>query len=193
MSLLAVLSGGSATPTLAANVETLLMPGKVTQAHEKQEESCANCHDRSNVRTQTSLCVDCHKDIAADLKQQHGYHGRMTNAGVGECRACHTEHRGRKADIVQLSRVQFDHHLTDFALEGAHAALGCESCHKKGEPWRKAPVTCIGCHKADDVHRGQFTQSCGECHSSLTWTGGKFELDFTAWTRSLAATRNHLQ
>jgi nitrate/TMAO reductase-like tetraheme cytochrome c subunit len=106
----------------AATVETLLMPGKVTRAHEKQEEDCANCHDRSNVKTQTSLCLDCHKDIAADVRQHQGYHGRMSNAGVGECRACHTEHKGRQADIVQLSRAQFDHRLTDFALEGAHAA-----------------------------------------------------------------------
>ena len=101
------------------------------------------------------------------------------NAGVGECQACHTEHRGRKADIVQLSRAQFDHHFTEFALDGAHAALACESCHKKAEAWRKAPPGCVGCHKNDDVHKGQFTQSCGECHSTLTWTGGKFDHDKT--------------
>ncbi|GAC1507057.1 MAG: hypothetical protein NVS1B6_14780 [Steroidobacteraceae bacterium] len=179
MSLLAALFGATAGPARAANVETLLMPGKVTQAHVKQEESCANCHDRSNVRTQTSLCLDCHKDTAEDVRQKRRYHGRMTNAGVGECRACHTEHRGRQADIVGLSRAQFDHRITDFALEGAHAGLACESCHKKGEAWRKAPAACVGCHKNDDVHHAQFTQSCGECHSPLTWTGGKFDHDKT--------------
>jgi hypothetical protein len=169
----------SVSSAFATNVETLLMPGKVSRAHEKQEESCANCHDRSNVKTQTSLCVDCHKPIAADLKQHQGYHGRMTNAGASECRACHTEHKGRQSDIVQLSRAQFDHRLTDFALEGAHAVLTCEGCHKKGEAWRKAPSSCVGCHKNDDVHRGQFTQSCGECHGSSSWTGGKFDHDKT--------------
>jgi len=86
----------------AGTVETLLMPGKVTRLHEKQEQDCANCHDRSNVRTQTSLCLDCHKDIAADVRDHKDYHGRMQNAGTGECRACHTEHKGRAADIVQL-------------------------------------------------------------------------------------------
>ena len=173
------LSWMAAPTTWAANVETLLMPGKVTRAHEKQEESCANCHDRSNVKTQTSLCIDFHKEIAKDLQQHQGYHGRMTNAGLGECRACHTEHRGRTADIVLLSRTQFDHHLTDFALDGAHTTLACESCHKKNESWRKAPPTCIGCHKPDDVHKGQFTQSCGECHNSLGWTDAKFDHDKT--------------
>ena len=179
MSLVAALFGATARTSWAANPETLLMPGKVTQAHIKQEETCSNCHDRSNVHTQTSLCIDCHKDIAEDLQVHQRYHGRMTNAGVGECKACHTEHKGRGADIVQLSRAQFDHRLTDFALEGAHAALDCESCHKKDQAWRKAPVACVGCHKKDDVHHEQFTQSCGECHSSLTWTGGKFDHDKT--------------
>src|ERR1700743_937052 len=67
----------------AASVETLLMPGKVTRAHEKQEESCANCHDRSNARTQTSLCLDCHKEIAEDVRGKRGYHGLMANSGTG--------------------------------------------------------------------------------------------------------------
>jgi hypothetical protein len=167
--------------SFAASVESLLMPGKVARAHVKQEETCANCHDRSNVRTQSSLCVDCHKDIAEDLRQHTGYHGRMPNAGVGECRACHTEHKGREADIVHLGRTQFDHALTDFPLEGAHIGLTCESCHRRGDAWRKAPLGCVGCHKADDVHRGQLTQSCAECHSSLSWSGGRFDHEKTTY------------
>ena len=168
----------------AASVETLLMPGKVSQAHVKQEEHCANCHDRSNTRTQSALCMDCHKDVAEDVRDHKGYHGRMTNAGVGECRACHSEHKGRAADIVQLSRAQFDHHFTDFPLDGAHAPLDCDACHKKGDKWRKAVAACGGCHKADDVHGAQFTQSCGECHDSASWSGGKFDHDKTQFRLS---------
>src|SRR5579871_3970797 len=97
MSLVSLVGASSAH---AATVETLLMPGKVAHAHIKQEETCSNCHDRSNTRTQSSLCLDCHKEIAADLREHRGYHGRMPNAGVGECSACHTEHKGRDADIV---------------------------------------------------------------------------------------------
>ncbi len=169
----------AASGAFAASVETLLMPGKVARAHEKLEQTCSNCHDRSNVHTQTSLCLDCHKEIASDIRLHHGYHGRMKNAGLGECSACHTEHKGRNADIVQLDRAQFDHRLTDFALDGAHTALACEACHKKGSDWRKVPATCADCHKADDVHRGQFTQGCGECHTSVSWAGGKFDHDKT--------------
>jgi hypothetical protein len=160
---------------IGASVETLLMPGKVTRAHVKQEEKCANCHDRSNARTQSALCLDCHKNIAEDVRSRRGYHGRMPNAGAGECRACHTEHKGRDADIVQLNRAQFDHGLTEFALEGAHRTLGCESCHKRSESWDKAPRTCADCHRADDVHHQQFSQSCGECHGSASWSGGRYD------------------
>ena len=159
----------------AASVETLLMPGNVTVAHAKLEASCSNCHDRSNAHTQTSLCLDCHKAIAADIGAHRGYHGRMANAGGGECRACHTEHKGRGADIVQLDLAHFDHRLTDFALQGAHAELPCESCHKPPAAWRAVTATCVGCHQADDVHRGQFTQSCGECHSVNAWSGATFD------------------
>jgi len=169
------LSAMAGTDALAASVETLVMPGKVTRAHVKQEEDCSNCHDRSNARTQTSLCLDCHKDIAADIKAHRRFHGRMDNAGAGECRACHTEHKGRDADIMHLSAAQFDHRITDFALEGAHADLACASCHKPAVAYRKTPPGCIDCHKGDDVHRGQFNQACSECHGSTSWTGGKFD------------------
>ena len=176
MTVMAIVAGSGAR---AASVEKLLMPGPVARAHEKQESDCANCHDRSNKRTQSELCMDCHKDVAADVRTHHGYHGRMPNPGAGECRACHTDHKGRSADIVQLSRAQFDHRQTEFELEGAHRSLDCASCHKPGQAWRKAPENCIGCHKSDDVHRSQFTQSCGECHASVAWAGGRFDHDKT--------------
>jgi hypothetical protein len=164
----------------AASVETLLMPGKVSEAHAKYEDTCTSCHDRSLKRTQTALCLDCHKEIAADIAGARGYHGRMTNAGHGECKACHSEHKGRAADLVKLDPGQFVHKQTDFALEGVHATLTCDACHKQGVAWRKVVTTCAGCHKADDIHKGQFTQgplakSCGECHSTMSWSGGKYD------------------
>jgi hypothetical protein len=84
----------------------------------------------------------------------------MANAGAGECRACHSEHRGRDSDIVQLDPARFDHRQSDFALEGAHRTLVCTSCHKAGEAWGKAPAACGSCHKTDDIHQGQMGQNC---------------------------------
>ena len=115
---------GTAGPARAVNPETLLMPGKLSSAHEKYEEQCSNCHDRSDRNRQTQLCLDCHKDIAADVRDRHGFHGRMPNAGAGKCIGCHTEHLGRDGDIVRL----FTRHGHDWterypAIAGA-AAIG---------------------------------------------------------------------
>lgn len=155
LSTLAAIGGATAR---AAGVETLLMPGKVTQAHAKYETECSQCHDRSDRSAQSRLCADCHEEIAVDISGRRGYHGRMANAGGGQCRACHSEHGGRDSDIVQLDTAQFDHALTDFALEGAHRTLACAACHKSGEAWSKVSATCGACHKDDDRHQGQLGQ-----------------------------------
>ena len=169
---ISLLTGTAARP---GTVETLLMPGKVTQAHAKLESDCSNCHDRSSRKAQSQLCLDCHKEIAADLRDRRGFHGRMSNAGVGECRACHAEHRGRDSDIVQLDPAQFDHRQSDFALEGAHRTLACASCHEARAAWSKASAVCGSCHKAADVHQGQMGQNCADCHTAATWAGARFD------------------
>jgi hypothetical protein len=158
----------------AANVESLLMPGKVATAHAKYENECTNCHDRTNRSQQTALCVACHKDIGADQKAGKGFHGRMSNAVTGKCVGCHTEHLGRDGDIVRLSTTSFDHDRTDFALKGAHRTLTCASCHKSGEAHRKAEPTCIACHKKDDYHAGELGTACADCHNSDSWATSRF-------------------
>ena len=158
-----------------ASVERLLMPDKVSKAHAKLEGTCSNCHDRGDRSRQSALCLDCHKEIAADLRDHKGYHGRMANAGVGKCTGCHTEHRGREADIVRLNTAAFDHERTDFPLAGAHRTLACSSCHKAGEAYRKATPTCISCHKSDDYHEGQLGNACADCHNLDSWAGARFD------------------
>jgi hypothetical protein len=114
----------------ALNPETLLMPGKLSSPHAKYEEDCTNCHNRSDRSKQRQLCLDCHKPIAADISRKQGFHGKAPGMAAAQCSACHSEHLGREADIVRFSRASFDHQLTDFHLEGAHASVPCESCHE---------------------------------------------------------------
>ena len=168
-------------PARAASIETLLMPGKVTQAHAKYESECSLCHDRANRERQAALCADCHKEVAADLAARTGFHGKMANAASSQCKSCHGDHQGRDADIVKLDKPGFDHRNTDFQLEGAHRGLACESCHATGKPFRKAPSGCADCHKDDDVHAGQMGAKCTTCHTTLTWTGGKYDHDKAAF------------
>jgi hypothetical protein len=168
-----------ASPSHAAGIEKLLMPGKVSRAHEKQEESCTLCHDRADKSRQAALCLDCHKDVATDVKSLRGMHGHLPNIAGTQCKACHTEHLGRDGDIVKFDRAGFDHHGTDFALEGAHRSLACEACHQPRAKFRQASGACADCHARTDVHGGQLGKDCGACHGNLSWAGGRFDHDKT--------------
>src|ERR1700757_4274402 len=108
-----------------ATLEKLIMPGPLSQVHAKLESGCSNCHDRADRNRQTALCLDCHKEIAADIRSRSRYHGRMPEAASGQCRGCHTEHLGRSADLNKLNQAGFAHDLTSFPLIGAHVALAC--------------------------------------------------------------------
>jgi hypothetical protein len=165
----------SVKPAHAVNPETLLMPGKLTRAHEKLEEDCSNCHDKADRSRQTPLCLDCHDKVADDIRQFRGFHGRMTGIATSQCRACHSEHLGRDADIVRLSREQFDHKATDFALEGAHATLACDACHRQGKTFRDAPNTCHACHAKAEPHEGKLGKDCASCHDVSSWRSVRFD------------------
>lgn len=167
-----LIMGGHAA---ASSLETLLMPGKVTNAHAKIESECTDCHDRSNRISQNALCMSCHKDIAANLNNHSGYHGHLANLSTLQCHACHTEHQGRNADIVKLIPDQFDHSQTDFSLQGAHTTLPCSSCHAAGKKFSEAPATCVSCHRQDEPHQGQLGNDCGACHNNITWLNAKFD------------------
>lgn len=176
LSALLVIGGVLAAAAVhAAPLETLLMPGKVIAGHAEFEQDCGKCHDRADRERQSSLCMDCHDAIAADVTSRRGLHGRQAAGERVQCRACHTEHRGRDADIVKLIRPAFDHAQTDFALTGAHVAAPCLACHKTGQRWREAPGRCIDCHRAEEPHGGQLGADCGACHGTSSWAGGRFD------------------
>ncbi|HSD75006.1 MAG TPA: hypothetical protein VLB75_09575 [Steroidobacteraceae bacterium] len=152
----------------AVNPETVLMPGKLTSAHEKYEEDCTHCHDRTDRARQRELCLACHKEIAADITGHSGFHGRLSGIEGSQCSGCHSEHLGRAADIVKLSEP-FDHAMTDFELAGAHASLTCESCHRPKDSYGKAPSDCYSCHSKGEPHQGKLGKECGSCHNAVAW------------------------
>ena len=158
----------------AQSVESVLMPGKVIAGHAKLEGECSKCHVRFDRAAQDRLCMDCHKDVAKDVRQKEGHHGRIKSQ---PCRSCHTDHKGRDANIAPVAEGKFDHSLTDFALQGGHAnpKLACQSCHKAGAKYREAPSLCVSCHKKDDVHKGTLGSACADCHSENDWKKPKFD------------------
>jgi hypothetical protein len=157
------------------SLKTLLMPGKLVQGHAKLESDCNKCHVSFEKKAQDKLCVDCHKEVAADIAKNIGFHGRITPGATPPCKQCHTDHKGRDADIVGLDRDTFNHARTDFKLEGRHAAVSCDSCHQNGKKFREAPPTCFGCHEKDDRHRGALGKECDSCHSVNGWAKTQFD------------------
>jgi len=161
----------------AVDLETLVMPGKVIEGHADVESDCENCHVAFSREKQRPLCEACHKDIALDVRDRVGYHGRDRNAYIQECATCHTEHVGRDADIVRLDPQLFDHQLTDFVLAGAHREASCEDCHDAGAKHREAPPLCFDCHADDDEHQGAFDRECESCHVVTEWSEVEFDHD----------------
>lgn len=162
----------------ADNIESVLMPGKVIEGHAKYENECTKCHTRFNKAAQTAQCLDCHKDVASDVRQKQGYHGRLSEK---ECRSCHTEHKGRNARIAPLDEKTFNHNKTDFALKGGHAdtKTACRDCHRPGVKYRDTPSKCNACHKKDDKHKGSLGTACETCHNEKDWKDTHFNHEKT--------------
>src|SRR5258708_32809193 len=89
-------------------------PNAVT--HPKIERIFSNIQNPFSRKAQTRLCLACHKETAADRQSSKGFHGRQTDAAKQECTHCHTDHKGRDADIVLLDRETFNHASTNFEL-----------------------------------------------------------------------------
>ena len=155
----------------------LVMPGPVAAAHAKFEAQCKSCHVSFKRQSQQTLCLDCHKKVAADLKAHTGFHGKSpkVQAAGTACASCHKEHRGRDADILGLDRATFDHGLTEFPLRGRHRKVSCDDCHAPGTPFHDAKTQCVACHAKDDKHMGRLGRQCADCHAATGWKDTHFD------------------
>lgn len=177
LSLLAVFSGMAR----GQSIEKALMPGELIRGHAKYEHECGNCHRKFDRGAQSRLCADCHKEVGRDLAAGTGYHGRTKDK---PCSHCHTEHKGRQADIAAFDKQAFAHDRTDFRLSGAHLKIGakCESCHRAEAKFRDAPGRCNDCHGEDDRkkgHQGRLGSKCESCHGDTSWKETRFDHERT--------------
>ncbi len=160
----------------AQGIESVLAPGKVITAHVKLENDCKQCHIKFDRKAQSGLCAGCHKDVAADMTAKTGFHGVQKPQ---PCNVCHTDHKGRKAQIIELDTNKFNHAQTDFVLKGKHVRQECSKCHASDKKYREAPLTCVGCHRKDDTHKASLGTKCADCHHEDTWKEIKFDHDST--------------
>ena len=155
-----------------------ISPGDLSRAHASLEgvSNCTKCHEVGNKVTRKK-CLDCHKEIKANIDAKKGYHASAEVAGK-ECSSCHNEHHGRNFQIIRLDKQKFNHALTGFPLKGEHAKLACNECHRakfiKDPTLKKRASTylglspeCLSCHA--DYHQGQLSSKCTDCHGFDTF------------------------
>lgn len=115
--------------------------------------ACGACHESNRFADAPADCALCHADDDA--------HAGALGANCGSC------HNANGWTVTV-----FDHDMqTRFALDGAHASVGCDDCHR-GDSGSTAdvPATCGGCHAAADPHDGSFGLRCGDCHNTATFS-----------------------
>lgn len=117
------------------------------------EMACAACHAAGDYTRASVDCASCHSDAQPDFMAQHtALFGR-------DCLDCH--------DGVD-SMADFEH-ATVFVLDGAHATVGCEGCHR-ADQMQITSRECAGCHEEPAVHGGLFGLDCARCHTTSAWT-----------------------
>lgn len=184
-SLLAVLAVGLVPSTgTAFTLKTLVMPGKVIQAHAQIEEHCERCHETTATKKQSHLCFACHEAVRDDVAGARGFHGHTPEGEKTACYECHKEHAGRDAKIAPLEAKTFSHARTDFPLTGAHGKAACGACHAPGTAYREAPTQCSSCHAKDDRHAGALGANCSGCHAQTAWRDVTFDHETTHFALS---------
>jgi Class III cytochrome C family len=125
---------------------------------------CGDCHaDAKHYRGIAHDCVSCHRDDDT----HKGRNGER-------CADCHA------SDDWKRSLFQHDRQ-TLFPLRGAHQKLNCDGCHKVEIRKEKLPMTCVGCHRDDDPHRGDLGTDCASCHGDAAWKPSRFDHDKVAF------------
>lgn len=127
----------------------------ITGAH--LENECGLCHINQRYKDMPTDCYSCHR-----VDDNHnGDNGK-------DCGNCH---KTRSWDDSG-----FDHaRESEFALEGKHKEISCDSCHagnKYDDPLKKE---CIACHRSDDEHQGLNGEECNNCHKPTDWAKGFFD------------------
>ena len=101
------------TPPLDAQVS----PGLLSRAHHNLDgpTGCVKCHAVSP-GSPTFLCLDCHQEIAARLKQKRGLHPAFMAEPKASCVRCHSEHNGINFSLLHWdsSPAKFNHAATGF-------------------------------------------------------------------------------
>ena len=167
-------------------------PGPLSMSHADLDnpDKCNDCHTGGR-NLSNDKCLGCHDhaDMKAAIDAGRGFHSSALVKGK-QCESCHLEHKGRNYDLMGWRSIpggkdQFDHKQTTFPLEGKHAAIKCDDCHKKNDKqglriYLGNDKLCGSCHKKDQPHgnlNGEMMK-CERCHGQSVWKPARSDLEF---------------
>ena len=75
-----------------------LSPGDLSQAHSHLEglSNCTKCHEIGK-KVVATKCLSCHSILKERIDNKKGLHA---NVGYEDCFDCHSEHHGRKYQLI---------------------------------------------------------------------------------------------
>lgn len=179
---------------LSPALQGQISPGPLARAHQGLSggANCIKCHE-VNTKAPTFRCVECHKEIAAEIQNNRGLHATFPHAEPTgtSCVKCHSDHNGADFQMIHWNPTPqgFDHSKTGFMLEGKHAGVSCRACHSAqhippqsrallgskdlNHTWMGLSPSCGTCH--EDKHQGRFGSNCAQCHNTTDWKAASFD------------------
>ncbi|HZP05311.1 MAG TPA: hypothetical protein VFB43_10450 [Terracidiphilus sp.] len=173
---------------IALTAKAQISPGPLARAHQSLsgDTNCINCHEVST-RAPSFKCLECHREIAAEIQQNKGLHATFPRSGPpgSACAKCHSDHNGTNFEMIHWTPTPsgFDHSKTGYALDGKHVGVSCRTCHAAqhiaaparalltskdlNHTWLGLSSACGTCHQ--DKHQGRFGTDCARCHSTTEW------------------------
>ncbi|MBI5303969.1 MAG: hypothetical protein HY868_17675 [Chloroflexi bacterium] len=145
-------------------------------SHADFEPRCDLCHAPFRGADATR-CVECHTTVRDQLSAASGLHGTLRDSQ--NCTACHSDHKGRDANLTNASIADFSHNQFGFTLarhqrDYSGAAMNCRACHpfstQANRPDAQAvSASCVDCHQLAAAtfiasHRREVGDACLACH-----------------------------
>lgn len=142
-------------------------------SHAEFEAQCNRCHQPVET-AQNILCVNCHLNIAQQLTDRIGVHGKLSPAT--RCAACHPDHRGHDFDPTLAALPFFDHSAASFSLMHHRfdydlTPMACSACHvPESQDFAADVQRCSACHAIKDAtfmlqHQQDLGTACLSCHN----------------------------
>jgi hypothetical protein len=158
-------------------------PIEGVSSHAELEARCDACHATAfSGDRMADRCLACHTQVQQEISADDGLHGLL--APVGDCRGCHTDHRGVTASLTMADLGAFPHDRTGYTLRAHPLGAGddsfrCLDCHP-GSPTTFTPPACLACHEERDrpymaQHVGTFGTACLSCHDGIDSYGAAFD------------------